>query len=66
MSKNRLIVESENDKYFIESLKEFLTISDVEIDSPICTIDDYECMKKDIWNFEHRVLDGLTEFLKLF
>lgn len=44
MSKNILIVESENDKYFIESLKEYLNISDVEIDTPICSIDDYECL----------------------
>ncbi len=39
-----LIVESENDKYFIESLKEFLNIYEVNIDTPICTIDDYECL----------------------
>jgi len=44
VSKNILIVESENDKYFIESLKEYLNISDVEIDTPICSIDDYECL----------------------
>jgi hypothetical protein len=44
VSKNILIVESENDHYFIESLSEFLNISDVDIDTPICTIDDYECL----------------------
>jgi len=44
VSRNILIVESENDQYFIESLKEYLKISDVEIDTPICSIDDYECL----------------------
>ena len=44
MSKNILIVESENDQYFIESLKAYLNIYDVEIDTPICSIDDYECL----------------------
>ncbi len=44
MSKNILIVESENDKYFIESLTEYLNLSEVDIDTPICSIDDYECL----------------------
>lgn len=44
MSKNLLIVESENDQYFIESLKTYLNIYDVDIDTPICSIDDYECL----------------------
>ena len=44
MSRNILIVESENDKYFIESLKNHLNIDNVEIDTPICSIDDYECL----------------------
>ncbi len=44
MSKNLLIVESQNDQYFIESLKAYLNISDVEVDTPICSIDDYECL----------------------
>ncbi len=44
MNKNVLIVESENDKYFIESLTEYLNISEVDIDTPICSIDDYECL----------------------
>ena len=44
MNSNLLIVESENDKYFIKALIEYLKIS-IEIDSPICNIDDYECLK---------------------
>jgi len=44
VSKNVLIVESDNDRYFIESLKKYLNISEVDIDTPICSIDDYECL----------------------
>lgn len=45
---NLLIVESHNDKFFIEALSESLKI-DIKINQPICKIDDYEC------------LDGLSE-----
>jgi len=44
VSRNILIVESENDQYFIESLTDYLNISFVSIDTPICSIDDYECL----------------------
>jgi len=45
VSKNVLIVESENDKYFIESFIKYLNISNVDVDTPICSIiDDYECL----------------------
>ncbi|MCX6074104.1 MAG: hypothetical protein NTY39_07290 [Campylobacterales bacterium] len=40
---NILIVESENDKYFIEAFLEYLKLS-VNIDAPICAINDYECL----------------------
>ncbi|MDD2829710.1 MAG: hypothetical protein PHW18_09070 [Sulfuricurvum sp.] len=40
---NLLIVESHNDKYFIEALSESLKI-DIKINQPICKIDDYECL----------------------
>ncbi|MCK9373661.1 MAG: hypothetical protein M0P91_10710 [Sulfuricurvum sp.] len=40
---NLLIVESHNDKYFIEALSESLTI-DIKVNQPICQIDDYECL----------------------
>ncbi len=46
MSRNILVVESENDKYFIESLKMYLHIDNMEIDTPICSIDDYECLQE--------------------
>jgi len=44
VSKSILIVESENDKYFIEALIGYLKISDINVGSPICSIDDYECL----------------------
>ncbi len=44
MSNNLLIVESDNDKFFIESLKAFLNNIDLEVDFPVCSIEDYECL----------------------
>ena len=40
---NLLIVESENDQYFIEALVASMNI-DINIDSPVCLIDEYECL----------------------
>ncbi len=40
---NLLIVESENDKYFIEALINHLNLN-IEVGSPICSIDEYECL----------------------
>ena len=40
---NILIVESDNDKFFIEALITHIDI-DIEVGNPICTIDEYECM----------------------
>jgi len=40
---NLLIVESENDKYFIEALINHINLN-IEIDTPICSIDEYECL----------------------
>jgi hypothetical protein len=40
---NILIVESKNDKIFIEKLIEILNFDNIEIDEPIC-VDDYECL----------------------
>lgn len=39
-----LIVESHNDKYFIQRLLKELNLSEIAISNPICTIDDYECL----------------------
>lgn len=41
---NLIIVESHNDKYFIEKMVEVLKIANVQIDNPICNIDDFECL----------------------
>jgi hypothetical protein len=40
---NLLIVESQNDKFFIERLKKEIT-ANFEIDAPICCISEYECL----------------------
>ncbi len=45
MSKNILIVESENDKYFIEALTTKINLKKIEVSTPICKVDDYECLK---------------------
>lgn len=54
MSKNILIVESENDKYFIEALIQYLALTTVEVDTPICNIHDYECLDG-LGNFDKRL-----------
>ena len=41
---NKLIVESYNDKYFIERLMQELNISNIEVEEPICNIDEYICL----------------------
>lgn len=43
VSKNLLIVESHNDKFFIERLKNYVE-ADFEVSPPICRIDEYECL----------------------
>lgn len=40
---NLLIVESENDKYFIEALIDHLNLN-IEVGSPICSINEYACL----------------------
>ena len=40
---NILIVESENDKFFIEALLTHINL-DVKVGNPLCTVDKYECM----------------------
>ena len=41
---NKLIVESYNDKYFIERLVQELSVSNIEVEEPICNIDEYICL----------------------
>jgi len=44
VSNNLLIVESENDKLFIERLKQEITSTDFDIDEPVCNISEYDCL----------------------
>lgn len=44
VSNNILIVESVNDKYFAEAVKEHISGVDLDVDTPVCGIDDYECL----------------------
>lgn len=41
---NQIIIESENDKYFIEAFIKNLNLKNVKIGIPICNINDYECL----------------------
>jgi hypothetical protein len=60
---NILIVESENDKFFIEALITHIGIN-VEVGNPICTIDEYNCMggmgklKNKLKELKSRILKG--------
>jgi hypothetical protein len=44
VSNNLLIVESKNDKLFIERLKQEIVPADFDIDEPVCNISEYECL----------------------
>ena len=54
---NLLIVESINDKYFIEALVKHINI-DIKVNPPICKVDDYQCLAGGIDKLE-RTLIGL-------
>jgi hypothetical protein len=44
--KNILIVESENDKFFVTALIKHLNLPNIDVtDAYLCQIDDYECME---------------------
>ncbi|WP_287603035.1 DUF3226 domain-containing protein [Thiothrix sp.] len=43
-SKNVLVVESHNDKLFVEQLIIYINAVDIEVSQPICNIDEYECL----------------------
>ncbi|MGR8933105.1 MAG: DUF3226 domain-containing protein [Gammaproteobacteria bacterium] len=44
MNNNLLIVESENDKFFIERLRNEIVSAHFDIDPPICLVSEYECL----------------------
>lgn len=41
---NLIIVESENDQYFIEALIDYLNIKNTKVGNPICNVNDYNCL----------------------
>jgi hypothetical protein len=41
---NLIIVESHNDQYFLQVLIKHLNIANLQIGSPICSVDDFECL----------------------
>ncbi|SFP43253.1 hypothetical protein SAMN05216234_11916 [Hydrogenimonas thermophila] len=53
---NKLIVESKNDKFFIEKLIEHLNIKNIEIDEPLCNIDEFVCLDG-ISNLKYKLED---------
>jgi len=63
---NLLIVESQNDQYFIEALIAHMNI-DIEVGQPICQVDEYECLggigKLDerLKALSHRIIKGELE-----
>ncbi len=54
-NKNLLVVESENDRYFLEALIHHLNITNIEFSLPICNIDDYECLDGGIDKLKNRL-----------
>ncbi|WRH66970.1 MAG: hypothetical protein RSE13_00150 [Planktothrix sp. GU0601_MAG3] len=68
---NLLIVESKNDKFWISLYLRFDTCSRLERKQAErkCSMKNFEYImenKKDIWNFNHPVLNEIKNFLHLF
>ena len=42
--KSLIIVESHNDKYFIEKLRDILDLENIELKEPVCKMADYKCL----------------------
>lgn len=62
---NKIIIESQNDKFFIEKLKSILNIENLEISQPLCSIDEFICLD-DLGNLEKKLKDiKLDELNKL-
>jgi len=59
---NILIVESQNDKFFIEALLEYMELS-IKIDEPICNIDEFECLNG-MNNLEFKLNSLKTKIVK--
>lgn len=41
---NLIIVESDNDKFFIEKLRDVMGFTNIKIEEPICNLTEYECL----------------------
>jgi len=60
---NVLIVESENDKFFIEAVIQEINL-DIEIGEPVCSIDEYKCLsglsklEERLRALTHRIIKG--------
>jgi len=59
---NILIVENENDKFFIEALVTHMNI-DAKVGNPIYTIDEYDCMGG-MGKLKNRLEELKSRFLK--
>ena len=61
-----LIVESENDKYFIEAVIRHINV-EIEIGEPICSVDEYDCiggmgkLDERLNALTHRIIKGEIE-----
>lgn len=53
---NKLIVESKNDKFFIERLIKILNLQNIEVSEPICLIDECICLDG-LGNLEKKLRD---------
>ena len=63
---NILIVESENDKFFIEAVIKEMNIN-IEIGEPVCSIDEYECLggmsklEERLRGLTHKIIKGTID-----
>ena len=61
---NKLIVESKNDKIFVEKILKILNLQNIEVSEPICLIDECICLDG-LGNLEKKLkdikLDGLDK-----
>lgn len=62
---NLLIVESKNDKFFIEALIQYLNLQDIEVSNGlICEINDYECLNGLSSSQLERTLKAVKNYVK--
>ncbi len=64
--RSQTIKDKDFDKFWVNTYQRFDLSTKKEQKQAFRKCNPEASMKKDIWNFEHRVLDGSKEFLKLF